>query len=523
MTRSRFKIVATAALAVTATQAMLALPSASTEAPDEELAVASPGRLIVDTIPDDTRPLQAGQSDADVPFSPLTVRTVRTPVDVSAQIRFCFAADVPQDVRTAALRAGEAWDDALSLRGPVLEIDVHWTSFDNPSALGAAGPSSFIVHPDLPDPAVRYPVALANELLGRDLAPRDACDEDADGEVMLFLNRAAGAGTDFWHLGTDDPPPGKVDLTSVVIHELAHGLGFTGSAEVAGGSLAWPDDGGVPYAYDVHASTCERVVLNVCESGQLLPTSVGTLGPLTSDSLWFNAGLGNLRLHAPPAWDVGSSFSHLDEDHYPESSQSSLMTPFLEAGERHRTVDHATTTVLQQLGWTVSALPTTTPRIGLTSVDGGVRISFGSPDLRLGPAPEQYRVRIERLVRENNGSVSFVEGFEPLVLNEPAITVRGLVNGDFYRLAIQGLSPAGAGPEVTSGLFSPGVDGDLAAALQLTNQVYVDLREDQPSASESSSTAAAVIAMGPGPALTELLDQPEFSAHASPRWSSRSL
>lgn len=495
-----------AALAGTA-----ALPVAAQEGePTPNQGVITPGRFVVDAL--STSPQQApgqqaqeqqapeqqapGQQDAPPAFRSLTS------AQSGSHLRFCFAAGVPQEVQAAALRAGAAWDAALDLQGPVIEVSLSWSPFASSRSLGLAGPGSFVEHPDLPMPTHRYPVALANELLNTDFAPGvTPCDPTNPAEVVLRLNSTA---------------EGETDLTTLIIHEIAHGLGFTGSAELGGnGELRWPADDGTPYVYDLFASRCALVVIDACGPGQTVAVASGDLGSLTGEALWFRAGTANLELHAPSRWDVGSSFSHLDDDRYPMDSGVSLMTPFLARGERHTRVDAATAAVLQQLGWRINALPTTSDRIGLTPLDGGIQISFGQPPFDEAPTPVEHLVRIQRLEIKPGETTTVTEPFAPVTIADQVFAITGLTNGSTYRLLVQGTSPAGVGPVHTTAPFVVGADGATIAAQQLATQVLLDLRNDLASGDETLRLTNDVLTIGPGPAVAAKIETQEFDAHAS--------
>lgn len=481
-----------------------------------DAATISPGRLTVDTIhpghrhdgDDHTHPQALAIAEGVGPV---------TGVDVGSGLRLCFDSSVPGPARTAAIRAAQAWHDTLVFKGPLIEIDITWTSFPSDDSLAIAGPGSFVEHPDLPLTNHRYPVALANDLLQVDFAPRPECDRSADPEVVLILNATARGAAGSWHFGTEPPPRNAIDLTSVVLHELAHGFGFAGSAErTEDGELSWPEDGGQPYVFDASSRGCRQIVIDACGSGQLTRTNVGDLRLLTGNDLWFKAGLTNFELHAPPVWDIGTSYSHLSEDRYPPLSGAALMTPYIEPGEQHRGVDHATAAVMQELGWQLAQLPSSTTRIGLVPVDQGVQIFFGATLVGLtmlgeGPPPVEYEVMIQLAGPDG----LFTEPFEPLVVGDPAFAITGLTNGQTYRLVVQGSSPAGNSPTVVTPTFVPGSSSDDIAARLLATQVFVDLRNDVPTDDETAAIANRVVAVGPGPAITELMQSPEFVGHAS--------
>lgn len=85
-----------------------------------------------------------------------------------------------------------------------------------------------------PHAAIWYPIALANKLSGRDLAP---------GETDIFIqfnsdiDKASCLGDSNWYYGLDGNEGGDVDLYNVVMHEMAHGLGMSGNGSAFSSSI----------------------------------------------------------------------------------------------------------------------------------------------------------------------------------------------------------------------------------------------------------------------------------------------
>ncbi len=480
-----------------------------------------PGRLVVESR--DEAHSQGGASERTFTPSEVVEELLADPVqplafggaqqlsvDVSSGVRLCFDPATPEPVRAAVTRAGQMWSQALDIDGPIVEIDVMWIPFRNGSTLGAAGPSTFVIHQDLPSTTTRYPVALANELLNTDFLARQPCDMSRDGEVLVFLNSSAGGGS-IWHLGEGRPPPGMVDLTSVAAHEMAHGLGFTGSAELTeAGQLAWPDDGGAPYTFDLSVSSCGGA--SSCSSASLQDIAVGNLGPLRSGALWFDAIGAPLQLHAPPTWEAGSSFSHLSDTAYPASSGLSLMTPYFEPGESHDRIDGAAMAVMQRIGWSAATTPSTTAAISVTPLDSAVRVTLSESDLSAGSPPTSHIVRIERETVVD-GISTFELAFEPLEITDSSTTINGLNNDEFYRLVVQGKNDNGLGPQVFSVVFTPGSNPASPEAVDLARRVFVDLREKPADPIDVAQLARSIDTNGAGPAVATLLERPEFADH----------
>ncbi|MBK7701918.1 MAG: hypothetical protein IPI34_02985 [bacterium] len=103
-------------------------------------------------------------------------------------------------------------------------------------------------------PATRYAAALANKLAGVDLAPGDpntnADDLQARFNSSIDNNVNCLAGSD-WYYGLDGNHGTDVDLVVVLLHEFAHGLGFSSLVNKSTGALySGQDDVFSNFLYD---------------------------------------------------------------------------------------------------------------------------------------------------------------------------------------------------------------------------------------------------------------------------------
>jgi hypothetical protein len=99
---------------------------------------------------------------------------------------------------------------------------------------GSAGPLS--VHRDFTGAGFAdtwYPQSLANKQAGVDLAPGL---DDIRARFNRSLDDPVCLGPEGWYYGFDGEAGPNVDLVPVVLHELAHGLGFTSLVSLADGS-----------------------------------------------------------------------------------------------------------------------------------------------------------------------------------------------------------------------------------------------------------------------------------------------
>jgi hypothetical protein len=131
--------------------------------------------------------------------------------------------------------AADAWGRILESAVPVT-IEASFAPLDctaGGAVEGQASPYSVTDYPGLPTTG-DYPVALANRILGKDLFP-------ADPDITAQFNgglAACMAGAD-WYYGLDGKKSTtQSDLLSTVMHELAHGLGFTDDMDPATGAFS---------------------------------------------------------------------------------------------------------------------------------------------------------------------------------------------------------------------------------------------------------------------------------------------
>jgi hypothetical protein len=235
------------------------------------------------------------------------------------------------------------------IQSPVpINVNAYWKPL-GPGVIGSCGPSWIIRDFTGGQPNTWYPVSLANKLAGRDLIPNGF-------DIELNLSSSFS-----WYFGTDAKPgPNQIDLVSLVLHELLHGLGTVGSMNVNNGIGDWGFGTGLPMIYDRFLENgAQQNLLNTNN----FPNSSLELGnQLTSNNLFFDgsnavAGSNGTRpmLFAPRPWQQGSSVSHLDENTYPRGSSNSLNTPYFSYGEAIHSLGPITTGLLRDLGWSVSS------------------------------------------------------------------------------------------------------------------------------------------------------------------------
>jgi hypothetical protein len=134
--------------------------------------------------------------------------------------------------------AENIWSARLNSDVPI-RIRAQFTALGS-NVLGSAGAVTFIRDfPNAPLPNTWYHVALANSLAGFDLVPT------ADDINTNFSSNFP------FYLGIDNnAPSGQPDLVAVLLHEFAHGLGFSQGANLTTGVLLGNTAGRFPDVYN---------------------------------------------------------------------------------------------------------------------------------------------------------------------------------------------------------------------------------------------------------------------------------
>ena len=342
------------------------------------------------------------------PSAGLTTEGTTAAVGSGITVTFDGSHPSPGNVQTVVLAAANQWNQALatSASGPI-EVAVIWNNLGNAGLLGSAGPTGLFSSPSLPTGSY-YPVGLANTLLNTDL-------NGATPELTVNLNSIAN-----WYIGTSGTPgSGQIDLYSVILHELAHGLGFLGSASVSN-SPPNPSLDSPSFVYDRLVTYNGAPLLNAGNPNSLL----------RSNSLYIDLSQSfQAKIYAPSSWAEGSSFSHFDEASYPSGWPGALMTPSLGSQQVERTLDGPTLGVMAGMGWPMDARAITPSITSTSTTSGSVTVNWGL-DLGLaGIAPDGFRVEAWRNGTTLDGSYTVSGG-------TGAATVNGLVGGSSYTVKV---------------------------------------------------------------------------------------
>jgi hypothetical protein len=270
--------------------------------------------------------------------------------------------------RQAFQRAVDVWARHIDSE---VQITVN-AEFDQlePDVLGFAGANYVYSGYEEMRDGLFYASALADAITGQNLSEiNDSSRDDGVADIgALFSSRAS------WHYGANPETAeiGEYDFTTVVLHELGHGLGFAGSMRVEGGQGRYGiGEDNIPLVYDRFA---EDLRDNRLLNDTFYPNPSEALASVLTDddafdresSVQFDGetarrgapesgvpGSPPPKLFTPDQWDPGSSYSHLDEEEYPGATgdPDALMTPQFGRQEAARNPGGITCGMFADMGW----------------------------------------------------------------------------------------------------------------------------------------------------------------------------
>ncbi len=238
------------------------------------------------------------------------------------------------DAKAAFQRAVDIWSSLL--QSPVtINIFAIWTPLSSSTpgfeTLGSASPISFYANFDgALKTNVYYPTALAEKMAGVNLNETTLDTNTGAGyEIFAQFNSSAN-----WDFSSNSVAAGKVHFTTVVLHELGHGLGVYDSYTDSNNSGSYGLFGTttVPALYDVFVESNLGRILNLANNSAAMATSLTAGdGNVTFNSPLATANNANTKpkLYAPATWQQGSSIAHLDQTIY-SGTANQLMRPQLD-------------------------------------------------------------------------------------------------------------------------------------------------------------------------------------------------
>lgn len=277
----------------------------------------------------------------------------------------------PSNAATALEQAAEVWEGLINSTVEIVVVACWRTDLNN-TVIGSASTRTYDGgFFNAPVGNTFYPNALANAIIGDDPFPSIP-------EVRANFNANLN-----WYFDPNGvPAANQYDLTTVAIRNLAHGLGFSGTAYVANNMGYW----GFPafsrpmifdhFTEDGAGQSITNYSYGSEALGNALQGGAGGLFFNGPNTLAANGG-NPAPLNAPSIWDNNASHDFLDDSF--DGTADDLMTHTLSPGQFFRTLGPVTVGILADIGWPQPSRVNMTESLGSFSYD-----PIPEPDAQLG-------------------------------------------------------------------------------------------------------------------------------------------
>jgi hypothetical protein len=197
---------------------------------------------------------------------------------------------------------------------------------------------------------VLYAIALAEKLSETEI------NSPTDPDILMTINRDMT-----WYFGDDGKPSSsQVDLYTILLHEICHGLGFVTNFTQLD-NIGYLNGLGLPFIFDTFITDSKGN--HLIDSTIFENNSESLSQALISDSLYFSGPYvtvmtnnKNARLYAPTTFKTGSSIEHLNDNTYPKGNINSLLNHGKAPGESIHKLGPILEGMLADIGWTDSLL-----------------------------------------------------------------------------------------------------------------------------------------------------------------------
>ncbi|ADQ18923.1 hypothetical protein Lbys_3263 [Leadbetterella byssophila DSM 17132] len=279
---------------------------------------------------------------------------------------------VPEGVQQNVEEALAIWEQILISKIPI-HIHVYWESM-HPRTLASAGADKVYKNfKNAPFKETWYPSALAEAIQGENLTGNGA-------DIILRINSEAN-----WAPPTGTGSIFQYDMVSVVLHEVAHGIGFMSSfSEDEATYVRWGIQN-IPFIYDKFMR--DEQGNEIANPRFYTNDSQNLLHAITEGDVRFAIEKGQyasngIMLHTEVPFSSGASLSHFSQAQRLDSDDQ-LMYPSIRPAVRVRFPGQATLAVLYQIGW------------ALNFYEFDRTYSAESPLFSLYPNPASNLIRIE--------------------------------------------------------------------------------------------------------------------------------
>ncbi len=263
----------------------------------------------------------------------------------------------PANAKAAFEYAVSIWEQIIESDIPIY-IEARWRTLDN-NILGSSGPSDYYADFEYAPRKNRfYPVSVVEKITKTEISG------SASPDIVATFNKEIK-----WYFGTDGKTPELLyDFVTVVLHEIGHGLGFTGFFFTTGTVGGYGNENaGDASAFDIMVMNDKNELLT--DTNIFKMPSSGLFNAFISNQLFWGSqaaifsNTGNKpRLYAPSTWNNGSSIYHLNESTYPSNTENSLMTHAIGKGEAIHDPGPITKGILADIGWKHTKLKLVKPK-----------------------------------------------------------------------------------------------------------------------------------------------------------------
>ena len=377
----------------------------------------------------------SGIQTQKIPSAKIVAKSNTPVAHVNTKSRFDISyIGFPADAQAAFQAAADIWSDNFQSAVPI-KVQVTWGR-QTSGVLGSTRPDYFYKNfAGAPARDINYPSALANALAGKDL------DVNRPDIIMTINARAP------WYTGTDGRPSrSEYDLESVVMHEMAHGLGFLTLAAYdpffGYGSIDQP----TPFDAYTQLPDGHQLIDLPSPSLDLGKAMINKL--VWSGPLGIAANNGNkVILYTPARYEAGSSISHLDESTYSSSPTDAVMTPNLDVGE----VFHSPGPILLAMLEDMRGKPAPGTPTGLPEGPRNVKAIVGDKSAIVTFDPPGNA----RLSQVTSYVVQASNNSDPITALTSPVIVPNLKNGTSYSFTVTAKNQLGTSDPVTTNTVTP--------------------------------------------------------------------
>lgn len=292
---------------------------------------------LTDRIPSGDAPINIASEESRKSFIAPSNVNLKSGVTLKSDFQVEFV-NFPENAKSAFLYAISIYENLIVSEIPI-KVQAKWESIGS-NVLAYSTPSAFYKNFDGARLSnVYYPVALVEKLAGKEM-------NGSEPDIVCTFNSNMD-----WYLGTNgNGPSGQYDFVTVALHEIIHGLGFSGYYSVNNGSGDLANSQHLPSIFDWYIY---KNNLQVCDDDHFNKPSQELKDALQSGDLSIKGNDGNdiLEVYAPKSWNVGTSVYHFNESDFEKSDANALMTPYIFKGEAIHYPGDKTLQILNDLGW----------------------------------------------------------------------------------------------------------------------------------------------------------------------------